>query len=244
MAMIFAAEQGPVHGRYEIYKEHFNWDGMYTPASISATLFNTVLYHYLEGALRDEMGNELFQLFLSTHQVQRAQVYLMHQPDSPWWDDVSTPNVKETRKQILANAFMKATDILRDKFGDNPTSWQWREVCSLELKHPLGEVAVLKPLVNRGPYEVYGGNETILQSGFKMDSTGTFKVFFGSQMRIIADMAFPEQAVSITPSGQSGHLMSGHYSDQTERYVQLEFRQQLLNEMDIRKKIPFHFEPR
>lgn len=244
MAMIFAAEQGPVHGRFEVYKDLFMWDGSYTPSSVSATLFNTVLYYYLEGALKDELGDELFGLFLSTHQVQRAQVYLMQQSDSPWWDDVSTTNVKETRKQILAAAFMKATDLLREEFGDNPVNWEWREVCSLEFKHPLGEVALLKPLVNRGPYEVYGGNETILQSGFKMDSTGLFKVFFGSQMRIIADMAYPEDGVSITPAGQSGHLLSGFYNNQSERYVQLEFRPQLLNEREIRKKIPLHFEPR
>jgi penicillin amidase len=106
--------------------------------------------------------------------------------------------------------------------------WAWKKVCKLELKHPLGVVALFKPFVNREELPVWGGNETIHQSGFKLDSTGNYRVHFGSQMRIIHDFANNE-SWNMTPSGQSGHPMSKHYLDQAELYRTKKFRQEWNN---------------
>jgi penicillin amidase len=180
----------------------------------------------LKYACEDEMGKPIFNMFLETHQVQRTQLDLFQNKEAVWWDNVNTPKV-ETREEILFRAFETAAQKLLKEEGV-VEKWAWKNVCKLELKHPLSAVALFKPFVNREELPVYGGNETILQSGFKLDSTGTYHVHFGSQMRIIHDFANNE-SWNITPSGQSGHPMSKHYLDQAELYRTRKFRQEWNN---------------
>jgi penicillin amidase len=217
--------------QYIPYKELWPWDGQYLREDYRPTFFTKMLYHYLHGACADELGEEGFKMFLTTHQIQRAQGVLIEQETSPWWDDVNTKDKKETRADIIKAAFDKTLNELNDQFGSNPKIWNWRKACSLELKHPLGEVAMLRPFFNVGPQPVDGGNETIMQSGFLLNETGEYKVFFGSQMRIIVDFADVANGINMTPCGQSGHLFSKHYNDQFERYCNKEFRPQYMRKL-------------
>ncbi len=209
------------------------WDGAYELNSTSPTLFNKMIYHVMKDACADEMGRENFEVFSTTHQFQRALEKLCSNHLSPWWDNVNTPEI-EIYADILRGAFAKSFAELTDQLGTNPKVWYWSKVCSLELRHPLGEVALFRPFFNVGPEPERGGNETILQSGFKHDSTGFYKVYFGSQMRILVDFAHPDSALNVTPSGQSGHIMSPHYKDQWDLYRKGEFRVQWMNSDKIR----------
>ncbi len=208
---------------YEDVAPAFQWDGAYDPEAAGPVLFNRFLYYYLKYACEDEMGKTIFNMFLETHQVQRTQLDLFQNKQAVWWDNVNTPKV-ETREEILFRAFETAAQKLLKEEGV-VEKWAWKKVCKLELKHPLSAVALFKPFVNREELPVYGGNETILQSGFKLDSTGTYHVHFGSQMRIIHDFA-NDESWNITPSGQSGHPLSIHYLDQAELYRTRKFRQE------------------
>lgn len=213
----------PVDGEHAVYQDLMLWNGDYSPNSCSPTLFNKMLYHFLHEAMADELGEERFRLFLQTHQVQRTQMELMRHVNSPWWDNVHTQEI-ERASDIILIAYHQSIADLKDQFGSNPKSWRWEKAASLELKHPLGEVALFRPIFNVGPEPVYGGNETIEQAGFYLDSTGQYKVHFGSQMRIIVDFANVDSALNITPCGQSGHVMSKHYNDQALKYRKLQYR--------------------
>lgn len=218
------------------------WDGKYSQEDFKPTFFNKMLYHYLHKAMADELGDELFKLMLSTHQIQRTQSVLIEKKDSPWWDDVRTKDKIETRNDIIRAAFDQTVKELTEQFGANPKIWNWRKACTLELKHPLGEVAALRPIFNVGPYPVDGGNETVMQSGFLLNETGKYNVYFGSQMRIIVDFAHPDSALNVTPCGQSGHIMSKHYSDQNDLYINKKFRIQMMGKkaFDTHDKLLLH----
>jgi penicillin amidase len=216
---------------YSELKTHMSWNGEYAPELVAPTLYNRILYHSMRLAMEDEMGHEVFRLFLTTHQFQRTIQVLHENEQSVWWDNVKTPSV-ETASDILAAAFDLAYHELKSTFGENTENWTWGNAAYVELKHPLGEVAALRPFFNVGKREVWGGNETIHQSGFYLDSTGYAKVFFGSQMRTMVDFADVENGLNITPSGQSGHILSAHYDDQAELYAQRKFREQTLKLQD------------
>ncbi|MFN9800100.1 MAG: penicillin acylase family protein, partial [Bacteroidota bacterium] len=83
-----------------------------------------------------------------------------------------------------------------------------------------------RPLFNLGPFPNQGSNETIRQGGFHLNGEGHYEVFFGSQMRIITDMGNPEECWNVTPAGQSGHIGSPHWDDQSPLYNAGEFRRQ------------------
>ena len=206
-------------------EETKNWQGQYLPELTGPSLFNTLLYYTLRMAMQDEIGAARFELFLSNHQMQRAYGKLPFIDDSPWWDDVRTEQ-KETRQEIMQRAWQKTMEVLKSEYGRSESDWKWGNTAQLQLQHPLGKVALLAPFLNLEKHEIYGGNETIHQSGFYLDSTAHFKVFFGSQMRIIVDFSDVRHGYNITPSGQSGHFLSPHYDDQAEDYHHQKFRVQ------------------
>jgi len=210
----------------ELINALMRWDGRYHPDKMEPVVFQHMLYHFLAETCKDELGDALFEVFLTTHQAQRTYRELMIRPDSPWYDDQRTPDVKETRSDIILRAFNSAVDELSHRHGPNWKLWKWEKVCSVELKHPLGTVAALRPVFNLGPRAVTGSNETIRVGGFTPSGDGQYRVYFGSQMRIITDFSNSENSWNITPAGQSGHRMSPHYNDQFLLYMSGEFRKQ------------------
>jgi len=213
--------------QFESLQPFLEWDGNYDPQLVTPTIYNRILYHSMRLAMEDELSPELFKLFLTTHQFQRTVKVLHENQESVWWDNVRTTEA-ETHIDILVASAEKAYDELKETLGNNPKNWTWSKSAYVELKHPLGEVAALRPLFNIGKRPVWGGNETIHQSGFYLDSTSYAKVFFGSQMRTMIDFSDVENGLNITPSGQSGHVLSRHYDDQSKVYAQREFRKQTL----------------
>ena len=205
-----------------------NWQGQYLPHLTGPSIFNTVLYYTLRYAMMDEIGGPRFELFLSNHQMQRAYSKLLFAEASPWWNDVQSEET-ETRANIMEKAWKKSMEVLQEEYGNDESDWKWSATAQLQIQHPLGKVAVLAPLLNLDQHEIYGGNETIHQSGFYLDSTAHFKVFFGSQMRIIVDFADVKNGWNITPSGQSGHFLSPYSDNQAEDYHHQKFRSQKMS---------------
>jgi penicillin amidase len=56
-------------------------------------------------------------------------------------------------------------------------------------------------------------------------------------MRTMVDFSDVENGLNITPSGQSGHLLSPHYDDQAELYAQRKFREQSLTTHEKWRKL-------
>ena len=54
----------------------------------------------------------------------QATIALLDQPDSAWWDDVTTAGRTETRDDIIAAALDEAGRELRAAYGD-PAKWTW-----------------------------------------------------------------------------------------------------------------------
>ncbi len=133
---------------------------------------------------------------------------------SPWWDNILTKVVTESRETILTNSFQKTIAHLQNKLGQDFTTWTWNRVHTVEHKHPLGEVATLRSYFNVGPYEISGSNEVINNLAFTFTKEGNHEVKAGPSTRRIIDFSDVENSVSILPTGQSGNPFSKHYDDQ------------------------------
>ena len=46
----------------------------------------------------------------------------------------------------------------------------------------------------------------------------------GSTYRLVVDLGDPSQALSVSPTGQSGHPASAHYRDQTRLWLADEYK--------------------
>ncbi|HDZ04769.1 hypothetical protein LCGC14_0198520 [marine sediment metagenome] len=211
------------------------WTGGYELSSIEATIYNRWIYYFLENTFEDELGNELFNQFLSTHFMKRLIAPLSKDEDSVWWDDISTIDVNESMIDIVNISFMEAVASLEKDFGNNLDYWRWERVHTIEHGHPIGQIAALRSFFNVGPYPVNGTREVINNLAFSYDDSGFYKTTSGPSTRRIIDFSDVENSISILPTGQSGNPFSKHYRDQAEMYVNGEFRKMMMNKAEIQK---------
>jgi len=210
-----------------------NWNGNYKLESVAPTIYNRFLYEFLINTFKDEMGGS-FDLFLNNRLQKEINAVQMAKDSSIWWDDVSTKNRVEIKKDIITKSLKNAVSFLENQLGNSVDQWTWNKVHTLEHKHPMGEVAMLRKYFNVGPFEINGGSEVINNLGFKLDSTGYYQVTSGPSTRRVIDFSDVESSRSILPTGQSGNVLSEHYKDQAEKFNKGEFVPMLMNENVIK----------
>ena len=217
----------------EAYKILQNWDGDHQITDVAPTIFYLLLSHIMQSAMADELGMADYKVFNSSHLMKRTLSIFIKNDASLWWDDVHTPEVKESRQIIFARSFDRTIRELQKDLGRNTKDWHWGKVHTLEHVHPLGRQKPLNILFNVGPFAAMGGNETIVNLGFKLDTGGRYPVVLGPTMRIIIDFADIENSLSVNPTGQSGYFISDHYDDQAALFNTGKFRQQMMNREKI-----------
>ena len=167
-----------------------DWDGRMETASRLPLLFAE-----WEGRLHDLVWDE--PEFGGRRPV-RARVYdlLVSEPDSPWFDRPSTPEVEDSN-DILRAALEAAAE---SEPLEGPA---WGEVHGLLLRHITGSGA-LRPLW-RGPIPYPGYTQTL--------SPGSGRnVTHSASWRVVLDFSGERVAArGIYPGGQSGHPFSPDY---------------------------------
>ncbi len=210
------------------------WDGSYHLKSIAPTIYNRFMYEFLNNTYKDEMG-KTFKTFINTSLQKKAIAVQMARDSSVWWNDITTKDKIETKQDIISKSLKKAVLFLENQLGNSVDSWTWNKVHSIEHNHPMGKVDALKEYFNVGPFEINGGSEVLNNLGFKLDSTGYYKVTSGPSTRRVIDFSDVENSMSILPTGQSGNPQSKHYNDQAEKYNKGEFIKMLMNEEVIQR---------
>ncbi|MDR6846694.1 penicillin acylase family protein [Flavobacterium granuli] len=220
-----------------------SWNGSNNLNDIAPTIYNKWIYLYLKNTFQDELGDEAFKQFLGTHVMKQIVARQISSENSPWWDDVTTKDKKETRSQILAKSFGEAIVALEKQLGSLPSDWKWGKVHSVEYQHPIGKLALLRPFFNVGPFEVSGSVEVINNQFFDFVDDGFYNVKGGPSSRRVIDFSDIENSWGILPTGQSGNPFSSHYKDQAELYNTGKFRKMKLNKKEIIEsstKLVFH----
>ena len=212
-----------------------NWNGDHQVRDVAPTIFSMLLSYIMENTMADELGDDDYQAFNSSHVMKRTIAVIIKNDSSLWWDNIHTEAVKETRQMIFAQSFDQAIQALTRQLGPDVTAWHWGQVHTLEHGHLLGRQKPLNFLFNVGPFAAMGGNETIVNLGFRLNSQGRYPVSFGPAMRIIIDFADIENSLSVNPTGQSGFFLSDHYADQATLFNTGKFRKQMMNRQEIEK---------
>lgn len=212
------------------------WKGDYPLGSVEATVYHRWIYFVLKNTFADELGEELFLQFMSTHMHKRLIAPMASNAASIWWDDVHTKEVTETQSQIIQKSFLEAISDLKENFGENSEAWTWDRVHTIEHEHPIGQVEALRSFFNVGPFPVNGTREVINNMAFGYTANGNYKVTSGPSTRRVIDFSDIENSMSILPTGQSGNPFSKHYKDQAEMFLNGEFRKMMMNKEEILKE--------
>lgn len=210
-----------------------SWTGEEKTSMTEPVIFYKLLYNVMKLAMTDEIGTTDFERYIGTHNFKNTYPVLLSNDESLWWDDVTTEKQKETRKNIFNQAFDQTIEQLIEQLGTSMQNWNWGTVHPLVHGHIIGRQRPFDLLFNVGPYAMNGGNETINNQGFTLNGEGRYPVKFGPAMRRVIDFADPESTWSVLPTGQSGNMMSPHYSDQAAMYAEGKFRKQMMNRKEI-----------
>lgn len=211
------------------------WNGDHKQTDLAPSVYYNMLSQMYYLSMQDEIGSGALKSILMTSVPKNSVNSFVKNVNSPWWDDVRTKDLKETRAMIFEKAAIKTLALLKKNCGPNPSDWTWGKIHTLKHNHPLGAVKLLDKFFSVGPFPVDGGNEVLNNLHFELDTTGYFHVNGGPALRKITDFSNIENGVTVSPSGQSGNVMSPYYSDEAVMYATGKFRRMLMNRKEIEK---------
>lgn len=208
------------------------WTGESPAESVAATLYHFWNEEVLHIILDDKLSEKEIPLYCSVSHMWPFYKKVLQSPSSHWWDNGKTPEVQETRRQVIQQAFQQTIEALGQKLGKRIEDWTWGKMHTLEFIHPLGRKWPLNYLFNEGPHPVGGGYlqvNCMQPHRCKRD----FKVVSGPSTRRLVDFADPETSWGILPLGESGNRASPHLTDQLPLFLKGEYRQQIMKKEDI-----------
>lgn len=144
---------------------------------------------------------------------------LATQQDSPWWTDKKLG--VSGRDQMFAYAADQAWDEAVDLMGNDPSTWRWDRIHTLELTNASFGVSGIAPiewLFNRGPYAVAGSSSVVDAIGW--DASVGYQVDWVPSMRQVIDLSAFDRSTWVNLTGESGHAFSPNYVDQTTLWQQ------------------------
>lgn len=200
------------------------WDGEMradAPEPLIATAWIDTLRRRI---FADEVGEALFPLVERqrgrTHALLRA---LTDPSRAAWCDDVGTTEI-ETCRQMVDRSLEEAVQALRARYGDDLAAWRWGEAHVAVSEHkPFSRQALLAKLFEiRTPS---GGDTNTINVGRNnpWDPKEPFANRWAASLRAIYDLADLENSRFIHSTGQSGHVLSPHYRDMSERWARVEY---------------------
>ncbi len=114
------------------------------------------------------------------------------------------PAYKNYDELLAAAADLAVSMLAVQTKSERVNGWQWKELNSLDMLHPLGREGFLKHLLS------ISGKP---QSGTSYSVRAATKRH-GPSMRFIANLANWDDSILLIPAGESGQLGSSHYTDQ------------------------------
>ncbi len=216
------------------------WDYAMDGSLIAPTLFEFIRIELARHIMSDELG----ELYGSRNGRQHDfYIYRMinEGPDG-WVDNTETAEV-ETMDQIIALSIISAVDTLTARYGEFGERWQWGNIHTLTLEHPMGGVKILDRLLglNSKTYGVGGSYHTVEPYSFREN----FRANHGASERHIFNTADWDKSLTVIPTGTSGIPGSPFYLSQTETYVSNGFYSEPFTEQAVEaaKKYEMVFRP-
>jgi penicillin amidase len=208
-----------------------SWDGRASRDSAGAALFEAFRLNLVDQTFGDEMGDQLAARAAPTAMV--ALVDLLAEPDSHWFDDVTTPEV-EGQEQTLVRALEEAVAELSEILGDDMNDWRWGNLHAAEFRHQcLGEcgIGLVESVFNRGPFEVDGTIATVNNTGYS--PSDPYAVVVLPSYRQVIDLSDLTRSVSMHTTGQSGHPFHEHYDDMIDPWRNGDYHAMLWDRADV-----------
>ena len=181
-----------------------NWDGRIDASSVPAAIFNVFFTCFTRSATEIHFAGETAELLVRQVDVMAARLL---QSDPHGWFR------QHDRIAIIRQSFAQAIALLRDRFGDDMSQWQWGRLHQVPLIHVLAGRGDLAQLLNHGGGPIDGDMLTVCNTG----SGPEWVANTGAGYRLVADLA-NNTLLAVEGQSQSGDPSSPHYMDQFDAW--------------------------
>jgi penicillin amidase len=201
------------------------WNYQEPMDSAPAALFNVFWSNLLALTFHDEIPKDFWPTGGSQYfEVMRS---LVKNPNSPWWDNLATPEV-ETMEVIFQKAFAAAVDEIEKLQGKDPTKWNWGDLHGAIFRNAtLGESGIgpIEALFNRGPFRASGGDSIVNATSWS--ALEPYQVVWLPSMRMIVDLGNLGNSLTVNTTGQSGHAFHRNYIDMADLWRKIQYHAML-----------------
>ena len=190
------------------------WDFRMEMEKVEPLLFTAWLREFSRSILFGRFGDAVSDYWDLRPRV--IEAVLTERPD--WCDDPKRPG-EESCGSRLAEALEAALARLRRDYGADMTQWQWRRAHVAVFANPVfGRIPFLRDWLKvavptPGAYDTLNRGPSTIR-----DDATPFEQHFGAGLRMITDLASPQNAKMIATPGQSGDRLSAHYADLLQRW--------------------------
>jgi len=194
------------------------WDHRDDTDKVGPTIFQAVYKRFAWLVFKDELGKELAETMLNhwTYWQERLQKMVL-EGASPWFDNIETADIKETRDVLFHQAALDAAGELKDRLGDDMKKWTWGEVHRMEFVSPIRREGFGKGLAGGGSHPFPGSVETLCRGMY--DFNNPYDVTIPASLRMVADLSDEDKILAILPGGVSGRMFDPHTTDQIKAFV-------------------------
>ena len=193
------------------------WNFKDEPDMAAPAIFQAVYGQFALLVFEDELGEDLARTMLENWYFWEERLQKMVLDGvSPWFDDIRTPNIRETRDGLFHRAAVEAGETLVASLGKNPEKWEWGEVHKIEFLSPIRRQGLGKGLLG-GSHPGPGSAETLCRGMY--DYNNAFNVTVFAALRMVADLGDEDKVLAVLPGGVSGRLFDSHHKDQIDPFM-------------------------
>ena len=205
-----------------------SWDCEMKPFSSEATIFSQFEVELYTSLYREKLGNDLFKDYVFLKNIPVRNTFKLLKENKSWLLELNGNDKNNIRDFILRTSFVNAINALKKKFStDDFSKWEWSNLHTVYLKHPLGSVQALSSVLNVGPFDIGGSGTTVNcaeYSFYDAITKGEYNCYLGSSMRMIVDLSDMNNYFTVIPAGQSGQPLHPNYRDQTRLWLNGDYK--------------------
>ncbi len=198
------------------------WDGVDRADSAAPLVYQALYREVALGTFSDELGTAAGDMLASWYFWQQRFDALLATPDSHWFDDVGTPNQRETLADVIRAAAPRARAQIEAAQGTDSAKWAWGRAHTLRFVSPLRRKGAGQELLGGFGLQRSGSGETLNRGVYAFDKP--YDVNFFASMKVVVDFADPDKIEAVLAGGVSERHFQPHQNDQAKAWAKGERR--------------------
>jgi penicillin amidase len=194
------------------------WDFSDRADSQGALIFHYMDENFAQLVFQDELGEQVSSRMLNNWYFWRERfLSMIRSNDSSWFDDKNTPNVVETRDEMIRKAAIRTINELSERFGPDPHGWNWGKAHVVEFVNPLRRSGFGKELFGAESFEMAGSVDTLYRAMYEFGEPTP--VTITASLRMVADLGDKDKVMAVIPGGVAARTFHEHFNDQLKDFM-------------------------